>query len=607
MIHRFFLIILITVVNLTTTLKATDIYPDNLPDLFWPLRDHFYEQLAKPTANQVNYQSTICEFVRVCDYISPDSIMRANLRRDIDKYALKRGMTVEAQVAVLGVLEELEALGSGGASDFYSTRPIAGYTHIADDIPKGIYPSDISSFFWVAREHFHEQMGNERSSREMIRNAFCEFISIGDHVTSVPFMEETLRKNFRAFSIKIAMKQERKEEVLGVLSELEALNVYTVRPIPGYSPLKTAADAAQSNLFLKTLLERIVKQQALIAEAKAFMGTAFGDLLTPTEIATRLKVTIRGQDAAMDALGLIGHKIMAQIRLKQADSEWEFRPPHAFLVGRSGCGKTQSIIELCKIIGIPWVRVNAPEVVGEGFKGPTLSYYYEQLKQLGKIPPYAIVLLDEAGKMGKTGSGDDAPKYGGSIMRTLLAHMDGAPVKLPVGASGVEEAMSTSCFTYLATDACAHVPDSVELTAEALSHHTGMPLELVNRFSQGIIKLRPHTTASLVDILKNNPKGPYAHEVKFFKKMYSMDLVIEDEGLKAIAARSIEDSTGARKLEEMLVHILAPLYDIDHLPAGVLTDVDGVRKITITKKFVEAHLPPPAEKTDDGPPFGMYV
>ncbi len=609
MIHRFFLIILITVVNLTTTLKATDIYPDNLPDLFWELREHFYKQLAKPSATKANFQTEICQFVRVCDYISSESILRSNLRNDFEKYVPI--LTTASKVDILSALDGLEEGARLACDDFYSTRPIPGYIPaVASDIlheAASMYPSNISSYFWVARDYFYDLVGFEESTPKELRSALCEFISVGDYVASEPFMVTTLREDFRLFATKKGIEQKRKEEVLGVLSELEALNVYTVRPIPGYSPLKTAADAAQSNLFLKTLLERIVKQQALIAEAKAFMGTAFGDLLTPTEIATRLKVTIRGQDAAMDALGLIGHKIMAQIRLKQADSEWEFRPPHAFLVGRSGCGKTQSIIELCKIIGIPWVRVNAPEVVGEGFKGPTLSYYYEQLKQLGKIPPYAIVLLDEAGKMGKTGSGDDAPKYGGSIMRTLLAHMDGAPVKLPVGASGVEEAMSTSCFTYLATDACAHVPDSVELTAEALSHHTGMPLELVNRFSQGIIKLRPHTTASLVDILKNNPKGPYAHEVKFFKKMYSMDLVIEDEGLKAIAARSIEDSTGARKLEEMLVHILAPLYDIDHLPAGVLTDVDGVRKITITKKFVEAHLPPPAEKTDDGPPFGMYV
>ncbi len=348
-------------------------------------------------------------------------------------------------------------------------------------------------------------------------------------------------------------------------------------------------------------MELVAKQQSLVDDAKTFMGTTFRELLTPIEIATRLKVNIRGQDEAMNALGLIGHKIMAQIRLKQADSSWEFRPPHAFLVGKSGCGKTQSVIELCKIIGIPWVRINAPEVVGEGFKGPTLSYYYEQLKQLGKIPPYAVAILDEAGKMGKTGSGDDAPKYGGSIMRTLLAHMDGASVKLPAGTDGIEQTMSTSCFTYLATDACAHVPDSVVLTAEALSQYTGMPLELVNRFSQGIIKLVPHTTGSLVDILKNNPKGPYIHEIKYFKSLYNIDLVIEDEGLKAIAARSIADSTGARKLEEMLMHVLAPVYS---LPAGLITElitnVDGARKITLkitlTKEFVEAHLPPAAAK-----------
>lgn len=584
------------VVNQGTVLRATDIYPDNLPDLFWPLRDHFYDRLAKPTATKVNFQNTICEFVRVCDYISPDSILRTNLRSDINKYALVRGMTAATQVAVLSVLDELE---TAGPSDFYSVRPIPGHTHIAvsEEAPceaAEIYPSDISSFFWVARDHFYEQVAAEGCSPQGLRRAFCEFITVGDHVGSTSFMATALREDFRQFAIKKGIKAgKRRAEILGVLSELEALNVYTVRPIPEYTPIKSAQEVEQNERVIKTLLEYIAKQQALISEAKAFMGTAFGELLTPAEISARLKVTIRGQDAAMDILGLIGHKIMAQIRLKQADSTWEFRPPHAFLVGKSGCGKTQSIIELCKIIGIPWVRVNAPEVVGEGFKGPTLSYYYEQLKQSGKIPPYAIVLLDEAGKMGKTGTGDDAPKYGGSIMRTLLAHMDGAQVKLSAGPSGAEETMSTSCFTYLATDACAHVPDSVELTAETLSHHTGMPLELINRFCQGIIKLRPHTTASLIDILKNNPKGPYAHEVNFFKRLYNIDLSIDDAGLKAIADRSIADSTGARKLEEMLVHILTPVYS---LPAGLITDVDGVRKIILTKEFVEAHLPAEAAK-----------
>ena len=588
-----------------STLKAADIYSSDNPDLFWLLRDDFYERLAKPAATRSHFQSTICEFVRVCDYISSDSIMRTNLRKDIDQYALKRGMTSEAQVTVLSVLDELEASGLSSASDFYSMRPIPGYAYTSseDDPERGIYPSDTSSFFWVARDYFYDQVESERCSREKLRSAFCEFISVGDHVASVPFMAETLRKNFGVHAIKIAMKQERKKEILEVLSELEALGVYTTRPIPGYSPIKTAEVAAQDDLVIKSLMERIIKQQALAVEARAFMGTAFGELLTPTEIATRLKVTIRGQDKAMDALGLIGHKIMAQIRLKQVDSTWEFRPPHAFLVGKSGCGKTQSVIELCKIIGISWVRVNAPEVVGEGFKGPTLSYYYEQLKQAGKIPPYAVMILDEAGKMGKTGSGDDAPKYGGSIMRTLLAHMDGAQVKLPAAVSGVEETMSTHCFTYLATDACAHVPDSVDLTAEALSHHTGMPLELVNRFCQGIIKLVPHTVESLVDILKNTPKGPYIHEINFFKKVYGLDLVIEDEGLKAIADRSIADSTGARKLEEMLGHVLAPVYS---LPAGLITDVDGARRIILTKEFIEAHLPALPEKEAE-PWKNMYL
>ena len=521
--------------------------------------------------------------------------MQINLRKDLEEYSLMNNLTPTAKVAVLGVLDELEETATLVSSNFYTARPIPRYTCITEDSPQeaaGIYPRDVSSFFWVTRDNFYGVMA-EASSPQELRNALCEFISVSDHVASTSFMTTALREDFRLFATKKGIEQKRKKEILGILSELEKLDAYTVRPIPGYNPIKTEEDTARDEAETTRIIECVINQHTLTIDAKDFMGSAFGELLTPSEVADRLKVTIRGQDAAMDVLGLIGHKIMAQIRLKQADSTWDFHPPHAFLVGKSGCGKTQSLIALCEIIGIPWIRVNAPEVVGEGFKGPTLSYHYEQLKQTGKIPPYAIVILDEAGKMGKTGSGDDAPKYGGSIMRTLLAHMDGTQVKLPAGADGTEQTISTHCFTYLATDACAHIPDSVKLDAEALSRNTGMPLELVNRFSQGIIKLVPHTVSSLVDILKNNPKGSYNHERNFFKRLYNIDLVVEDDGLRAIADRSIADSTGARKLEEMLVHVLESVYG---LPAGLITDVDGVRKIILNKKFVDDHLPLLPEK-----------
>ena len=613
MIRKFFLVILATYLQSACTLSATDIYPKNLPDLFWEFRTHFYSRLSNPAATKEDFQNTICEFVRVCDYIPADFVVKDKLREDFNKHGLSSGLSADVLVGVLSALDELEAREAITLGDSSSIRSLTGNgavattSHLQEAFD--LYPHNISSFFWVARNHFYVNVAQDGCTVSELRNLLCEFISVGDHVASSPFMRESLRSDFNEFAFGRGVKRKRKVETLKVLSELEAIGVYTVRPIPGYNPIQADEIIARYEEEVRRIAKYIIdqrelKQRAQIAEAKTFLGAAFSGLLTPEQIATRLKVNIRGQDAAMNTLGLIGHKIMAQIRLKQEDASWRFRPPHAFLVGKSGSGKTQSIIELCKIIGIPWIRVNAPEVVGEGFKGPTLSYYYDQLKQAGKIPPYAVVLLDEAGKMGKTGSGDDAPKYGGSIMRTLLAHMDGANVKLSSGPDGREESMSTNCFTYIATDACAHVPDSVSLTAESLSAYTGMPLELINRFSQGIIKLVPHTVSSLVNILKNSTEGVYNHERNFFKKLHNIDLIIDDAGLRAIAKRSLEDSTGARKLEELLGHVLAPLYS---LPEELITEVDGARTITLTEQFVKDHLPPPVKKIKDEPPFGMYT
>ena len=596
MLKKFSLTFFICFLVQKSVLTPSDIYPSNLPAMFWMMRDHFYERLSAPSATRASFASTLCEFVRLCDFISPNPVGRDRLRSDLNDYSVIRKMTETAKADNLSVLDELEKKAKEASLDFYSSRPIPGYVFTkADGAPNEaaeIYPKAISSFFWVAREQFYCYLTDEESTKEDIRKSFCELILISDHVAPEKFIKTCLRVDLEKFSFEKKIKRKRKTEILSILSELEQINVYETRPIPGYNLIKSPDQVAQEQAIILKVFEYTFKQQSLITDAKSYMGNAFKGLLMPEEIAEILKEYIRGQDSAMNALGIIGHKIMAQIRLKQTHSDWEFRPPHAFLIGKSGSGKTQSVIELCKIIGIPWIRINAPEVVGEGFKGPTLSYHYEQLKQAQKIPPYAIIILDEAGKMGRTGSGDDAPKYGSSIMRTLLAHMDGTTVKLPSSDSS-EQSLSTKCFTYLATDACATLPDSVEVTPDVLGQYIDMPLELINRFSQGIIRLAPHTVSSLFDILKNNSKGAYAHERNFFKKLYNIDLVIEDEGLKAIAERSILDSTGVRKLEEILGHVISPLYS---LPIGLIKEENGTKKITLDKKFVQERLPAVVQK-----------
>ncbi len=225
MLFKFFLAIFIVVISQNASLSATDIYPDNLPDLFWGLREHFYKRLANPTATKANFQTEICEFVRVCDYISSESILRSNLRKDFEKYIPI--LTTASKADVLSVLDGLEETARLASEDFYSTRPMFGYVPTAvtagtSDETISIYPSNISSYFWVAREHFYDLVRFEESTFQELRNALCELISIGDHVASAPFMATTLQKNFKVFSIKSGMKPERKREILNILSELEA-------------------------------------------------------------------------------------------------------------------------------------------------------------------------------------------------------------------------------------------------------------------------------------------------------------------------------------------------------------------------------------------------
>ncbi len=151
MIRKFFLVILSTYLQSACTLSATDIYPKNLPDLFWEFRTHFYSRLSNPAATKEDFQNTICEFVRVCDYIPADFVVKDKLREDFNKHGLSIGLSADVLVGVLSALDELEAREAITLGDSSSIRSLTGNgavattSHLQEAFD--LYPHNISSFF----------------------------------------------------------------------------------------------------------------------------------------------------------------------------------------------------------------------------------------------------------------------------------------------------------------------------------------------------------------------------------------------------------------------------------------------------------------------------
>lgn len=274
------------------------------------------------------------------------------------------------------------------------------------------------------------------------------------------------------------------------------------------------------------------------------------------EIKAKLQRHIIGQDDAMDEMAMLGYQILLEKAHVEADSTWRFRAPHKLVFGGTGTGKTFSVRKLAEILGIPFVEVNAPALVGEGYVGTPLSAQYIPLKKAMGVEKFAIIFLDEIGKMCAT-------KWGDAVMKILLSHMNGINVGLP---KDNETLVNTSCFTYIGADACSGLGKPIsDITVEDLTGpNFGMTQELLARFT-GIIRLQPHNEESLLRILKDAQDGPYNHARESFKRTFEtengqkVELEIADSGLLAIAAHAFKSADGARVLEEVFGKVMHPL------------------------------------------------
>ena len=120
---------------------------------------------------------------------------------------MSSGLSADALVGVLSALDELEERESIILGDSSSIPALTGDGSVATTNPLqeafNLYPGNISSFFWIARNHFYANVSQEECTAPQLRNLLCEFISVGDHVTPSPlsrFMRESLRSDFNEFA-----------------------------------------------------------------------------------------------------------------------------------------------------------------------------------------------------------------------------------------------------------------------------------------------------------------------------------------------------------------------------------------------------------------------
>ena len=277
--------------------------------------------------------------------------------------------------------------------------------------------------------------------------------------------------------------------------------------------------------------------------------------MTPLEIESKIKETIKGQD---EAVRKIVTALWTTIKFRN------MRKKNMLIVGPSGVGKTAIFEKIKKILNIPVVIFSVPGLSQAGYVGRSTDeilkqVYYEAVEDLD-LAEKTIVILDEIDKIASKG-GSDVSTSG--VQNELLKIIEGCTRYIESsypGESGFE--MDTSNMIFIATGAFQELHDEkkttigfnqveqkenkkTEINTEKLIKY-GLKRELVGRLPI-LIELNALGKTELKDIIINSDESELIATANALKEL-GIEIANLDEIIDYIVEDAIQNKLGARGL-----------------------------------------------------------
>ncbi len=347
------------------------------------------------------------------------------------------------------------------------------------------------------------------------------------------------------------------------------------------------------------------KEKDTKASLSLSKASAFSTKHTPLAIREQLKKTIAGQDLALGAISSMAHRYMCNKSLVDRNEKSAGRPPHCILTGPTGCGKSETLRQLGKLLSVPILHINARCLTDEGYKGFNFSEAVCNFSKANKKPKFAMVAIDEIDKLASSGSGDDEKNFGQAIQRVLLSCLDGNPVCKD------GDSYDISNWWFVCTGAFSsikglHDDEKEERSTTARTHDDiilcGFEPEFVGRF-QSIIAFKGHTLKTMIEVISREG-SPISLAKNEFKAFYGIELTFEEKALGLLAESSIKIGLGVRSLHTVLNEILEPFYE--SASVGGISGCLTIKESEISP-FIEKMKRDCKKSKKDEPPFGMYI